>query len=230
MLQLQSWKSPGFVELAVYADGRVIWVADERVGYLQMRLTPEGVERLRSKAVSTGLFEHDLVLGINRRGHMEVRRGDLTVIVAWARTPDQVSDLGMRDSFVDATPAQAGELKELEAFFADPTAWGLPPHMYAQPQISPFVPTHLGFGYDQAVPDLSILPSPAREIATSHLEPVMSDRCNVISIDQAREVVDALVQAGEIAPVDDIRLGFSFHLGPSFVWFDPALPHEVDCP
>ena len=230
VLHLSSWRRQGYVEVNVYADGRVIWVADERVGNLEQRLTREGVERLRSRAVSTGLFEHDLALGLLGRGYMEVRRGDRSVIVAWGRAPFNVAGLGLRGRFVEATPAQAGELTELEAFFRDPTAWGLPRDMYLQPEITPFVPTHLVVGYDQAVPDWSNLPSPAREIVTGHLESVISDRCNSISIDQAREVVDALVQAGEIAPIDEIRLGFSFHLGPSFVWFDPALPHEVDCP
>ena len=38
--------------VAVYADGRVIWeIGDGDPGYLQMRLTPEAVERLRSSVV-----------------------------------------------------------------------------------------------------------------------------------------------------------------------------------
>jgi hypothetical protein len=45
-------------ELAIYDDGRVIWpIEDGDPGYLQMRLTPEGVEALRSRAASTGFFE-----------------------------------------------------------------------------------------------------------------------------------------------------------------------------
>src|SRR4029450_13298786 len=48
-------QGPG--ELTIYADGRVIWPIDDGdPGYLHMRLTPEGVEALRSRAVSTGLF------------------------------------------------------------------------------------------------------------------------------------------------------------------------------
>src|SRR5918995_5524998 len=51
-------QGPG--ELAIYADGRVIWPIDDGdPGYLQMRLTPEGVEALRSRAVSSGLFEQN---------------------------------------------------------------------------------------------------------------------------------------------------------------------------
>jgi hypothetical protein len=242
VLHFQSWRqadSSGLAvttereEVAVYADGRLIWdrVVDERVVYLEQRLTPEGVEWLRSRTVSTGLFEHDLVLGLALDpGTMEVRRRDRSVIVAWGRTSKDVPDIDLPDRFVEATPAQAGELTELESFFRDPTAWGLPRDMYRQPEITPFAPTHLVVGYDRARPDLSSLPSPAREIVTSHLEPALSGGCESISIDQAREVVDALVRAGEIAPIDDIWFGFSFDVGRSFVHFRPALPHEVGCP
>src|SRR5215212_1881329 len=35
-------------EVAIYADGRVIWaIGDGDPGYLQRRLTPDGIERLR---------------------------------------------------------------------------------------------------------------------------------------------------------------------------------------
>ena len=40
VLHLQSLRQ-GFVELAVYADGGVIWVPSGQDGYLQMRLTPD---------------------------------------------------------------------------------------------------------------------------------------------------------------------------------------------
>src|SRR5215211_7473461 len=88
----------GDVEVAIYADGRVNWaIGDGDPGYLQRRLTPEGVERLRSRAVSTGLFEQDQGLTLDYvdnpglrehgvvRGSMEVRRGDRSVIVVWGR-------------------------------------------------------------------------------------------------------------------------------------------------
>jgi hypothetical protein len=64
-----------WAEVAIYADGRVIWpIGDGDPGYLQMRLTPEALERLRSRAVSTGLFEQDQGLTIDHRaGSMEGR-------------------------------------------------------------------------------------------------------------------------------------------------------------
>jgi hypothetical protein len=236
VLYLQSWRQ-GPVELAVYADGRVIWwtgqVAGLREPHFQMRITPEGVEWLRARAVSTGLFEHDLALGLDlRSGHMEVRRGDRSVIVAWGKKPVGVSELGMQDRFVDATPAQAGELIELEAFFRDPVAWGLPPRMYVQPEASPFVPTHLWVSWDRHVPYPSELPSPAREVLTKNLETVLGGGCEVISIAQAHEIAQAMERAGLIEP-DDVRDGIGFDMpgqgGTSFFHAHPALPHETTC-
>jgi ketosteroid isomerase-like protein len=247
VLHLQSWRQ-GFVELAIYADGRVIWgFSSARVGYLQMRLTPEGVERLRGRAVSTGLFEHDFALGLDLRfrGHMEVRRGDRSVIVGWGRTPVRVSGLGIEDRFVDATPAQAGELIELEAFFRDPVASGLPPRMYVQPEASPFVPTHLWVSWDHHKPDPSELPSPAREVLIRNLETVLGGGCWLISIAQAHEIAQAMERAGfhirALTPVnlerliepDDVRDGIAFDMpgqgGTTFFHAHPALPHESTC-
>src|SRR5215208_5358659 len=89
----------GDVEVAIYADGRVNWaIGDGDPGYLQRRLTPEGVERLRSRAVSTGLFEGDRGVTLDhrpgsmevRRGSVEVRRGDRSVIVVWGKDPSAI--------------------------------------------------------------------------------------------------------------------------------------------
>ena len=71
VLNLRTWSAdpdPAFVEVAVYADGRVIWVADERVGFVEQRLTAGGVERLRSRVLSAGLFDGNLALGIDGVG------------------------------------------------------------------------------------------------------------------------------------------------------------------
>jgi hypothetical protein len=209
VLHLRSWRvgnrSPDMTELAVYADGRVIWVSSPdglQEPHFQMRITPEGVERLRARAVSTGLFKHDLALVLDLGyGRMEVGRGDGSVRVAWGET-------AYRDRFVDATQAQAGELIELEAFFRDPVAWGLPPHMYVQPEASPFVPTHLWVSWELKEPDPSKLPSPAREVLTKNLETVLGGGCWLISIAQAREIAQAMERAGLIEP-EDVRDGIA---------------------
>jgi hypothetical protein len=68
LLYLQAETVTHWAEVAIYADGRVIWpIGDGDPGYLQMRLTPEAVERLRSRAVSTGLFDQDQGLTLDDR-------------------------------------------------------------------------------------------------------------------------------------------------------------------
>ena len=227
----------GDAEVAIYADGRVIWeIGDGDPGYLQMRLTPEGVELLRSRAVSTGLFERDQGLTLDDDpGFMEVRRGDRSVIIVWgedtsiveswpsALLPRQLATISA------ATAGQAREVIELEAFFRDPTAWGLPRRMYAEPESSPFVPSRLLVTWDAGTPDWSTLPSPAREIVSGNLDTLTRDGCQVISTDQARTIARALAQAGIDTDYNIQRGMLSFSPDDSFVHSFPALPHEVAC-
>ncbi len=228
--------------VVVYADGRVIWGPDEWGGHLEQRLTPEGVEWLLSRVISTGLFERHLLASgtdVVSLGYIKVLRGDRPVILAWGRTPEaDVSGLGLEERFVRASSAQAAEAIELYNFLRDPTTWALTDDMYAQREMTPFVPSYLWVSYDRGRPDWSQLPSPAREVVTRIIGPGFMDRCEYISFDQAREIAQALAQAGVPADNDD-RLGLSFHyddrLGlsislpspPSFVHAHPALPHDV---
>ncbi|HZA40659.1 MAG TPA: hypothetical protein VFA00_08550 [Actinomycetota bacterium] len=226
----------GDVEVGIYADGRVIWeIGDGDPGYLQMRLTPEGVERLRSTAVSTGLFEQEQGLTLDHGdGTIEVRRGDRSVIIVWGEDPSIIRswtksldrDLERTSA---ATAEQEIELVELVAFFRDPTAWALPRRMYVQPEPSPFVPARILVVYDHGAPDWSKLPSPAREVVSANLQRLIPDGCQVISTDQAREIARGLTQAGIDTDYDSQRGLLSFSGGGSFVHSIPALPHEVDC-
>jgi hypothetical protein len=224
-------------EVAVYDDGRVIW-PDELGGYLEQRLTPEGLERLQLRALSTRLFERDLFAtsigtDVVGRGHIKVLRGGRPVIVAWGTSPRAVvSGLGPEDRFVRASSAQEVEVTELAAFLRDPTTWGFPDDMYVQPEITPFVPSHLWVSWDRGTPDWSQLPSPARKVVTRIMERCANGRNaegeqeEYISLDQAREIAQVLTQAGIPTDYDD-RLGLSFSLPSSFVHAHPALPHDV---
>ena len=222
-------------QVAVYADGRVIWGADESVGgYVEQRLTPEGLERLRSRALSTGLFERDLhafgtdVVGF---GHIKVFRGDRPVIVAWGSRVD-ISGDALEGRWVRASSAQAAEITELAASLRDPATWGLPDEMYEQREITPFVPSHLWVSYDRGTPVWSRLPSPAREVVTRIMDRCANGRNAAgeqeewISLDQAREIAQVLAQAGVRFDYDD-RVGLSFSMPSSFVHAHPALPHDV---
>ena len=223
------------MELAAYADGRVIWSPSEEEGYLHMRLTPEGVERLRARSARTGLFERDLALGLPLRwGRMEVRRGDRSVSVEWDKTRGWgCRAAACQDPLIEATPG-AGELIEFEAFLRDPVAWGLPPDMYLQPEASPCSsPPTCGCRGTGKSPHPSELPSPAREVLTRNLERVLSGECELISIAKAHEIAVAMEQAGLIEP-SEVQDGIGFTMpgrggGPSFLHAHPALPHESTC-
>lgn len=220
VLKLQSW-TQGFVELAVYSDGWVIWVpSDQEDDYIQIRLTPEGVERLSERAASTGLFERNVVLGLNYAfGNVELHRGGRSVTVAWGKRP--------QNQFVVATPVQASALMELEEFLRDPFAWALPRDMYEQAEASPFIPTHLWVSWDRSAPDPSKLPPLAREVLTSALAD--HDRCALITLTQAAEIAQVM------GVTRDIRLGLAFDMpgdsGPGISAFHahPSLPHESTC-
>jgi hypothetical protein len=222
-------------EVAVYADGRVIWeINDGNPGYLQMRLTPEGVERLRSRAVSTGLFEQNQGLTLDPEHHpgsMEVRHGDRSVILVWGDR-SAVRSWAKQVDFERISAASAeveNEVIELVMLFRDPTAWRLPRRMYVRPEASPFVPSRLVVVYDLGEPDWSTLPSPAREVVSANLQTLISDGCQVISTDQAWEMARALTQTGIHGGYDGQRGLFGFEGAGSLVHSRPALPHEVAC-
>jgi hypothetical protein len=233
VLNLQIFEDPG--ELVIYADGRVIWPNnDGDPDYLQMQLTPEGAEALRSRAVSTGLFEQNQGLTLDSGhdpGSMEVRHGDRSVILVWGNRSAVRS--GAKQVALERISAASAEVEkkviELVMFFRDPTAWRLPRRMHVQPETSPFVPSRLVVTYDLGEPDWSTLPSPAREVVGGNLEALISDGCQVISTDQAREMARALAQAGIHGGYDRQRGLFSFEGAGSFVHSSPALPHEVAC-
>ncbi len=104
----------------MYADGRVIWQkwtssGDATVvpdgarrldtGYVQQRLTPQGVQLLLSKILATGLFEHNLRLDVGRHHAWvfhQVRRGDRLVTVSGVPSPDP----SWNQHFTKPTPAQ----------------------------------------------------------------------------------------------------------------------------
>ncbi|MET0696401.1 MAG: hypothetical protein ABWZ58_03135 [Acidimicrobiia bacterium] len=74
--------------LYVYADGRLIWQqADPEypvpTGWLERRLTPEGVQLIHSEIIATGLFDPDQPTDPfpSPGGYVEVRHGDQLVYV-----------------------------------------------------------------------------------------------------------------------------------------------------
>ena len=226
-----------YVELFVYADGRMIWqrwagvsgpvvisggVNQTEAGYLEQRLTPEGIERIRSKLRSTGLFEHSLKLQApHPSASFQARIGGGAVHIDVRRhwSPKQ-------DASVE-TPAQARALGRVETFLADPTAW-LSPEMFATPDTRTFVASRYLIVFDRGRPDLSKLPPAVADFLVRYDE-LFRDTCQVITTDEARATLQALVDGG-ITPsdIDPYSIGFSL-AGPSYLHLHPALPDMVTC-
>jgi hypothetical protein len=160
----------------VYADGRVIWHSYEDVpeganaratGFLEQRLTPDGVDALRDEIMASGLFDGDLAL-ITLDGRMcrcsseiDVRLGDRVVRVSWADRKywDLDGEPGgavAPDARV-ATTAQADALDGLKALLEQHPGEWLPSTMWSDQRIGAYVASsyQVCFG----VPAKRLLPS-----------------------------------------------------------------------
>jgi hypothetical protein len=134
----------------VYADGRLLTfeflasrpagIGDEYIGLIERRLTPDGVEFLRSRAMVTGLFDDDLLVateaGPGRFLEIQVQNEGRLVRALWA-------DRGngwIGQSAPAATAAQGRSLTEFSRFLTDTAAW--PADVWADPTERAYVPSH----------------------------------------------------------------------------------------
>ncbi|HEU5064628.1 MAG TPA: hypothetical protein VFT86_01910 [Gaiellaceae bacterium] len=237
----------------VYADGRLITLRHKSdlpeaanrwsSGFLEQRLTPEGVELLRSEIVSTGLFEH----------HQPARFDD---------SPHNVIQVRIGDRLVRA---QASFPKGLRERLANPESW-LPASAWANRQIRAYVASKYAVSYGGQLQTiersrlLPLLPIPAADLLSAQDAvplrgfiggggyPRISTTSYVsdLTTDEARALAQALDDAGleEHTPAD--QLAYSFEIpgtsvdpplpekGPVrnrvFIAFEPYLPHgEWEC-
>jgi hypothetical protein len=190
-------------DLYVYADGTMIWqqwsfagppARPEPVGvpeganqfatgYLEQRLTPGGVELLRSRILSTGLFEHTMELrpGTSLPLTIGVRRGDRVVSVSVLEGPPAGTQ--------DVTPAMVRALRDLETALADPATW-LPTTAWADREIRAYVASRYSGGFDRRVPSASEFPPPAADLLFGR------QTCRDFTIAEARTISKALDAAG----------------------------------
>jgi hypothetical protein len=228
-------------DLNVYADGRIIWQKWNDSGYpivvpqganrvdtgnVEQRLTRQGLKLLRSRILSTGLFEHSLRLDAGKPHApvlVRVRKGDRMVSVEAVPVPYK----WWGKHFTKETPAQGRALVRIEALLADPAAW-LPTTAWTDREIRAFVPSRYWFGDERSAPDTSKLPSPAREL----LQEALNRTCGVVTTGEARAIFQALVEAG-ISPSGDQAYAIGFVLpgvsGHSYLHFSPALPDMKPC-
>jgi hypothetical protein len=244
---------PGRVELYLYEDGRLITRQlagggiERTTGFLEQRLTPEGVELLRSEALSTGLFDRDLGLAAPglHSGEIQVLDGDRLVRVAWGDQEDPVTA---------ATPEQRSALERLDARLQDPASW-LPASAWEDQTLTPYVAARYrvcyeaneAAGLDEV---LAALPGPAADVLRSldrrhgeyaplvrrHGVPVYSDGpavdfwCSALKTEQALALTGILDDADVPSNGGDI-FGIAYHTRDRQpvrveINFMPMLPHE----
>jgi len=192
------------VRVWVYADGRIIWdrrphhpgpetgipegANEFNSGYLEQRLTPKGVELVRSAIA--GLFERSrtlletfpasgvpLLLARKGRsalivpedfpsvGSMELSDGDRLLRLGW-HTPCHPTDLGCGGT--TATAEQVAALRRVDMLVTDPASV-LPSSAWAVREVRAYVPSHYAVCIDTSPPKdashlLSMLPARAAEL------------------------------------------------------------------
>ena len=252
----------------VYADGRLIsWRTGSDLpeganplstGFLEQRLTPEGVELLRSEVTSTGLFDHDRGFVTDRGGprFVDVRSGDRLVHVGVVRecaNPNAPCLLPIPGA-TNATPSQANALSRLNRRLSDPASW-LPESAWADRDIRAYVASKYAVCYSGWPPDqqlersriLALLPAAVRDLlggATLRQGPLFGEPgnfrpsyeyCSDLTTDEARAIAVALDDAGLERGGDAYRLHYRIEApgsrpGEASVDFEPYLPHgEIVC-
>jgi len=245
---------PGRFGLHLYADGRLIWQKlgegyaggdPTPTGLIEQRLTPEGVELIRSEVLSLRMFDRDrhLVGGyVPYFGQIEVQDRGRLVRVTWG-------DVGPAGPDTPATPEQAQALERLDARLEDLGSW-LPANAWEDQEPKPFVPSRYsicyvtvpGVGLDRV---LGSLPRSAEEL----LRPLdrsheVSDRygpvgtgfeiwCSTVATDEARSLAEILEAADAADSVSRDVFGLRYEFGPRkpgavdvTLMLEPMLPHQ----
>jgi len=237
---------PGRFHVNVYADGRLLtwrlgFAGDgvEQRGRLEQRLTPEGVELLRSEVISTGLFDHDLRLASGQGlyfGQIEVRNGDQLVRVTWG----DCCDPGAADEPSEMpTPEQASALQRLDARLADPASW-LPASAWEDQEIKAYVASRYsvcliahGIGLSRI---LASFPRPAEDLLRTwdrtyeEIPQLVGLPLDLWCSDVTTEETRALAQILEDAGIQEVDFGDSleYELQSDVVLsFGPLLPHNA---
>ena len=178
----------------VYADGRIIWSEESSQssrpvpeganeltsGYLEQRLTPEGVELLRSEVI--GLLERSAHLVSRRSRPIEPDlpadrlivplprlRGVWKCATATGSSASVGTTWERRSTWRHvATPEQLAALRRVDALLTD-TASVLPASAWAVREIRAYVPSHYAVCIDTSPPKdasqlLSLLPTRAADL------------------------------------------------------------------
>ncbi len=211
----------------VYADGRLIWVREDdrpyganhiSTGFLEQRLTPEGVELLRSEVMATGVLGPRPTVGSKPAGHSTIQVRDGGRLLGAV-----IGQVSPRDD------------RELAALFTDPASW-LPASAWEDREIRAYVPSRFQVCYGarpKAIERsrlLTLMPTPAATL----LRPRSAvrrgvDYCSAMTTDDARALAEALADGGLKRSPGAQILGYGFEVpGPKVI--DPAFPDDGPVP
>ena len=249
----------------VYADGRLIrWGSNPAgsanplfAGFLEQRLTPEGVELLRSEILSSGEFGDEVLLPPCAKDESP-SDGDCQL-----PTPPPVPDQPLTVPFYTTIEVaglghlvhvdRARDLERLEERLSDPASW-LPESAWADKDMRAYVASKYAVCYSGWPPDqqiersrlVALLPSAVRDRlgdASRRQGPLFGEPghfrpsyeyCSDLTTDEARAVAVALDDAG-LERRGAARLNYEIEApgsnpGQANVWFEPYLPHgEIIC-
>jgi hypothetical protein len=215
---------PGRFEVHVYSDGRLISQrlggdsVQDSTGLVEQRLTPEGVERLRSEVLGSGLFDGEALHLTDAPGlfygGISVRDGDRLLELTWG-------DVGPVDAQLSVpTDEQTQSLERLDTRFEFP-GW-LPPTAWDDREMRAFVPSMYvtclnAKRQGEIAAALARLPRRAIALFQHADRPKRyargSVRCYALTTDDARELARIVRHTPETDRVtrDVFGLGFVLH-------------------
>jgi len=225
----------------VYADGRLISLREANrpeganphsTGYLEQRLTPDGVELLRSEIISIGLIGDDG----SAVGSDAIPRGTKEPVPSY-------STLQVREGDQLYNVSRVGDLDRLVERLTDPASW-LPANAWEVRAIRAYVPSRYAVCFVGAPPIepepsrlLPLLPGPAQGLLRARkFTPGAFGPCTDLTTEEARTLREALDAAGleqfECMRVAPYVLTYRLKIPEPIrvIQFEPYLPHgEITC-
>ena len=228
------------LDLNVYADGRVLSLNQEcgalictppaglasepNTGWVEQRLTSEGVHLLRSRLLATGVLEHEIWVTSNntsltRSVGVSLWTGGHAISSAafHSRSPDRAP-----------TPAEERSLRSAQDLFMDLDA-SLPEAAWAEQRLRAFIPATYTVSFERGPRALaSRLPHPILD----QLSDANPD-CTVLALPEAFSLFDAMTSANYYPHSEYDEISFVYQLSRDWrprLLIAPVLPEQTAHP
>jgi hypothetical protein len=217
----------------------------EPTGLIEQRLTPDGVELVRSEVLSTGLFDRDLHFedppGLHYR-QIEILDGDRLVSISWG----PLFSGGGPEGVPTATPTrqQIDAIQLVDTRLEDLASW-LPAIAWVDAGLRPYTPSRFSICFEAGTGIgiegvLDRLPRPVqdllRRLDRTHEEfgrsgpaTTSEEWCSTVTTQDARWLARILDEAGWTELDRGPEIAFAFEPNDPVgitIGFVPLLPHE----